>query len=148
MNTTTDLLCYKNVASHLVKKFAIRTPFTRNSPPLYIRKHEIEACNESTTLYEESTGLCHNVLVSLKYEFTWNGSNITEVNSMFVLASIPTSEDDEARLYVTRQFEVTFEHAVKTYDLNSSFEDDIVQVRSGKPGYKSGKPLIMGTLSW
>ncbi|XP_071093740.1 uncharacterized protein [Haliotis cracherodii] len=86
---------------------------------------------------------CNDVVVDVRYIFTWTGQRIVNLNATVILAPITLGVNPPS---LTQSFDVKFEHQM-SFQSNSTdnYENQTEAFdRSGKPGYDYGKPLASG----
>ncbi|CAL4091035.1 unnamed protein product [Meganyctiphanes norvegica] len=103
---------------------------------LCINENETEVCVESLIQEPEfSNGSCNNIVSSVKYIFIHNGTEgIIEVQAKIQLENISENET-----WMKQNFEIKF----IWLEVENKSE---IFIRSGRPGYITGKQLILGHL--
>ena len=97
--------------------------------------------------FNTTTRLCSNVVVKVEYEFSWQGTQVTEVLARVFLgnvkipaiqvnAGLATSQIPTHTL--SQSFSVKFRHSAQ----NSSSSGQKTAQRSGNPGYVRGRPVL------
>ena len=86
--------------------------------------------------FDLATNTCVNAVVGVDYEFTWDGTRVSRLDAVLVLANIPWHQ---AAPLVRQDFSVRFSH-----ETNGSETNVTLRRRSGKPG---GKQCDRGTTS-
>ncbi|KAK3083920.1 hypothetical protein FSP39_005349 [Pinctada imbricata] len=90
-----------------------------------------------------SGSTCQNVVLDVRYNFYWSGSDILKLNATVILGDVPLNSD------VTQKYSADFNHNFGGDPLQTSDNYRNVQMafdRSGKPGYAFGKPVLSGSL--
>lgn len=124
-----------------------------------------------TTSYDDEREVCHNVLISVSYDFIWKGTDILNLTATYVLADVPVSPSgfialknnisdlhgnvtnnfimpryeamDQVKLFVSQRFLATFRHykSVRMSDVNISAAEHS-GTYSGNHGYEIGHPVL------
>ncbi|XP_067680364.1 mucin-3A-like isoform X2 [Haliotis asinina] len=90
-----------------------------------------------------ASNVCNNVVVDVRYSFTWSGQRIINLNATVILAPITLGVNPPS---LTQSFDVKFMHEMAIQsDSSDNYENQTgIFDRSGKPGYDYGKPLMSG----
>ncbi|XP_070204032.1 mucin-2-like [Littorina saxatilis] len=94
--------------------------------------------------YDAAAGVCQDVVLDVRYKFTWAGQEVTGLTADIVVGNVPVLSGSETRM--GQKFSVDFAH---DYSGPSNQSDNFQQVttaypRSGRPGYELGKPVSTG----
>jgi hypothetical protein len=119
------------------------------------------------TSYDEKEEVCHNVLISVSYEFIWKGTDILNLTATYILADVKTpfsyasvktntyssTKDsvimpkheavNQMEIYFSQHFAAKFKQykSFKVLSGNGSDEEDTATY-SQNPGYKVGHPVV------
>jgi hypothetical protein len=169
-------LCVSNGSDYMVFSNNIFGPNMRNiafNSEVLESELSLSNCSSSVedvlmTSYDEKEEVCHNVLISVSYEFIWKGTDILHLTATHILADVlitpfsfvpmktniegnttdgvvmPNHEAvNQMQIYLSQYFVATFRHykSVKVLSGNVSDEKDTVTY-SENPGYKVGHPVV------
>ncbi|CAG5135541.1 unnamed protein product, partial [Candidula unifasciata] len=92
-------------------------------------------------------GSCANVVVDVRYNFEWKGSEITKLSAVVILADL-TTVVNKTGLELVQQFSVKWLNKPNTtVPLSDNFAGTSqAYTRSGSAGYMMGKPLLSGQM--
>jgi hypothetical protein len=123
------------------------------------------------TSYEAEKEVCHNVLISVSYDFIWEGTGILNLTATYILANVPVTPFafialksniselggnvmssfimpryeavNQVKLYVSQHFVVKFRHykSVHMLDVNISAGED-ANTYPRNYGYEIGHPVV------
>lgn len=121
------------------------------------------------TSYDKKEEICHNVFISVYYDFVWSGTDILNLTATYILADVPVTPRafitlksnisggimmnsfvmprheavNQMELYLSQHFVTKFRHykSVKVLDVNISAEEDSATY-SEHPGYEVGHPVV------
>ncbi|XP_064612358.1 uncharacterized protein LOC135476300 [Liolophura sinensis] len=121
-------------------------------------------------VYNSTTKVCHNAVLSVKYNFTWSGQRIVFLNTTVILGDVPmevTWQENRTMIYtdnagtthrntslvnrstpaiLNQKYSVIFHHNyTKLINTSTNNQDGNTRVdRSGYPGYDAGKLILSG----
>jgi len=86
--------------------------------------------------FDAATGVCHNAVVGVEYNFTWSGQTITRLNATLTLANVSTVTNGANVTLLGQDFVVTFDaNWSRPSASNGSFSrSSMVYPPSGNPG--------------
>ncbi|XP_076472923.1 uncharacterized protein LOC143302233 [Babylonia areolata] len=99
-----------------------------------------------TPVYRAGSGTCDNVVLEVRYGFTWAGQSITGLTADLVMGSVQLAG---GQAVVSQKFAVTFTH---DYSGPANQTDNYLNMttvyrRSGRPGYDFGGRVATGCSS-
>jgi hypothetical protein len=177
VHTELKFLCFSNGSdyvsfSHNVFRSNVsNTLFNPQVPEDDISLRECSGSVEDIlmTSYDQKAEICHNVLISVFYDFVWSGTDILNLTATYTLADVPVtpfsfialksniSGDlmmnsffmprheavNQMELYLSQHYVAKFRHykSVKELEVNISAEEDSATY-SENIGYEVGHPVV------
>ncbi|XP_067009263.2 tectonic-1 [Anabrus simplex] len=178
VDTNVKLYCVKKGSDYLTlgQNIFIKLDSSMNLTSLNDRLeyNECEGINQDylQTSFNESTGICYNVLVSVSHNFYWSSKDLVKLETSYVIADVPVTLEafigaqgntyllnphvfnqnpshfsQKADIFVTQHFSSTFRQFKSNFsDENNVTNEDYEPVqRSGNPGYNIGLPIFITT---
>ena len=88
-----------------------------------------------TPVYDSTETICRDAVVDVRYNFTWVGTTILQLNATVILADVnvfPKKPASSIPVTLNQKFEVTFVHSRQNNMTNATGET--TEERSGNPG--------------
>ena len=172
VQTEQKFLCVSNGSDYIVFSNKVFRPNIPLNSEVLESELSLSNCSGSVedilkTSYDEKQEVCHNVLISVSYEFIWKGTDILNLTATYILADVKTpfsyasvktsthgsTKDsvimpkheavNQMEIYFSQHFVAKFKHykSFKVLSGNGSDEEDTATY-SQNPGYKVGHPVV------